>query len=314
MRVHAGHLLGVLLALFVAAATTAAQTPALGPGTHQQTFTHGGRTRTYLLRIPPRYDGRTPVPLVLLFHGGGGTAAQIERYVGFNALADRGGFIGVVPDGISMQWNDGRSDSARLVPLVGAVDDVGFIAALLDQLTERFRIDQQRIYAMGFSNGGFLSNRLGMELSSRFAAIAPVAGSLGQAIAPNLAPQSPVAVLYIHGTRDQNVPYEGGEVVGRSGVAISAARLVDLWVKANGCVTSVRTEQLPDRDPNDGTRVRRDVYGPCRAGTEVLFYTIEGGGHNWPGKPVAVEFGPATKDIDATELIWEFFQRNAKGR
>ncbi len=289
-------LLSALLTLLVAVGPLAAQAPDLGPGTYQQSFTHGGRDRTYILQVPRGYDGRTPIPLVFLFHGGGGNAAGVESRVGFRTLADEGGFIGVVPNGINRQWNDGRSDSARLVQQIGNVDDVGFVAALIDHLAGRFRIDPLRIYATGLSNGGFLSNRLGVELSARLAAIAPVSGTLGRAIAPNFVPQNPVAVLYMHGTSDDIVPYGGGQVDNLGGDVISAAELVNLWVKADGCATPARAEQLP--------RVRRDTYTPCRAGTEVVFYTIEGGGHNWP-QPMGVE---------AIQLIWDFFRAHPKAR
>ncbi len=294
MHYRAASLLGALLALLVAVDPLAARAPDLRPGTYQQSFTHGGRPRTYILHVPRGYDGRTPTPLVFLFHEGLGNAAQTDGLVGFRSLADGGGFIGVVPDGINRQWNDGRSDSPRLVPLIGNIDDVGFVAALIDHLAGRFRVDPLRIYSTGFSNGAFLSNRLGMELSARFAAIAPVSGSLGKAIAPKFAPQNPVAVLYVHGVRDNVVPYNGGEVGNFGGIVISAVELVNLWVKANGCATPARTEQLP--------RVRRDTYAPCRAGTEVVFYTIKDGYHQWPAS------------LNATQLIWEFFRRHPKAR
>ncbi len=294
MHYRSACLLGALLTLLVAVSPLAAQAPDLGPGTYPQSFTHGGRDRTYLLHVPRGYDGRTPTPLVFLFHGGPGSPAGIESRVGFRTLPDEGGFIGVVPEGINGYWNDGGSQP--LVPEIGNVDDVGFVAALTDHLAGRFRIDPLRIYATGLSNGGFLSNRLGVELSARLAAIAPVSGTLGRAIAPNFVPQNPVAVLYMHGTSDDIVPYGGGQVDNLGGDVISAAELVNLWVKADGCATPARAEQLP--------RVRRDTYTPCRAGTEVVFYTIEGGGHNWP-QPMGVE---------AIQLIWDFFRAHPKAR
>ncbi len=293
MHYRSACLLGALLTLLVAVSPLAAQAPDLGPGTYPQSFTHGGRDRTYLLHVPRGYDGRTPTPLVFLFHGGPGSPAGIESRVGFRTLPDEGGFIGVVPEGINGYWNDGGSQP--LVPEIGNVDDVGFVAALIDHLAGRFRIDPLRIYATGFSNGAFLSNRLGMELSARFAAVAPVSGTLGTVVAPNFAPQNPVAVFYMHGTNDVIVPYDQGQVA-IGGVTISAAELVNLWVKANGCATPARTEHLP--------RVRRDTYAPCRAGTEVVFYTIEGGVHDWP----------VNANINTTQLVWEFFRRHPKAR
>jgi polyhydroxybutyrate depolymerase len=295
----------VALAIAVPAPPIHAQSPA-----GSQSMSHGGYTRTYRMHVPAGRDGSAPLPLVLVLHGGGGTGAQIERLTGFNAVADAQGFVVVYPDGVQRQWNDGR-DGERLRARVGGVDDVGFIGALLDHVAGRVRVDPRRVYATGISNGGFMSHRLGMDLSARIAAIAPVAGTLGEAIAARFAPAQPVAVMHLHGTRDAFVKYDGGDVIGRGGVAVSVGRVVDLWVTANGCATPPRTEQLPDRDPADGTRVRRDAYAPCRAGTEVVSYSVEGGGHTWPGRSMP-GLGRTTRDIEGAPLIWEFFARHPK--
>jgi polyhydroxybutyrate depolymerase len=195
----------------------------------------------------------------------------------------------------------------------GDVDDIGFIGALIDHLGGRLRIDSRRVYSTGISNGGFLSHRLGMELSDRLAAIAPVAGTLGENLVSRFAPKDPVAVLHIHGTQDRLVRYEGGEVVARGGVSISARGVAELWAKANGCATPARTEQLADLDPNDGTRIRSDSYVSCRGGATVMLYTIEGGGHTWPGRSTPA-LGASTRDIDGAQAIWDFFERHPKQR
>jgi polyhydroxybutyrate depolymerase len=308
----------VLAAVAVSFAAWATLSPMIArgqdarPGTQTQTLAHGGAMRTYRLRIPPGYDANRAVPLVFVLHGGGGTGAQIERYAGFNAVADARGFVVVYPDGVNRGWNDGRQ-SERVSTRSGHVDDVAFIGALIDQLAGRLRIDPLRIYSTGISNGGFMSHRLGMELSDRIAGIAPVAGTLGENLVPRFAPTHRVAVLHMHGTQDRLVRYEGGEVVAGGGVSISAARVVELWAKANGCATPSRTEHLADRDPNDGTRIRADSYPACRGGADVILYTIEGGGHTWPGRPTP-GLGATTRDIDGAPAIWEFFERHPKQR
>lgn len=286
-----------------------AQTPA--PGTHEQSITHGGLTRTYRLRIPPGYDGTKPAPLVLAFHGGGaqGSAATAERGLGFNPLADKHGFIVAYPNGIDHHWNDGRI-SPRFK---NEQDDVGFVSALIEHLATTLNIDRRRIYATGNSNGGFFTHRLGWELADKLAAIAPGASTMGENMVARFAPKQPISVLYLHGTKDPAVPFDGGEVIGKGGLVIPAPKMAGMWAKANGCPAKPKVEQLPDKDPNDGTTVRRETYAPCKNGTEVVFYVIEGHGHNWPGRaannPAA---GPSTKEIKAAEVVWEFFAKHPK--
>lgn len=277
------------------------------PGTYEEKLEHGGRTRTYRLHIPPGYDGSKPVPLVLAFHGGGGSSQNAETGYGFNPLSDQHGFLVVYPDGIAHYWHDGRISPRFQV--VAEVDDVGFLRTLLDKLSNKYRIDPERIYATGNSNGGFISQRLGWELSDRLAAIAPSAGTLGQEIAPSFAPRQPVHVLHIHGTKDASVPYEGGMVINQGGLAISVAEMMRLWVKANGCKEKPLVEYLPKSDAKDPTRVRKETYAPGPKGAEVVLLAIEGHGHNWPGRGKA-----GTRQLNAAEVVWDFFVKHPKVR
>src|SRR4051794_12872318 len=250
-----------------------------GPGTHELSIEHGHLTRTYRLHIPPSYDGSRPVPLVLAFHGGGGTSVNAERGFGFNPLSDRHGFLAVYPQGVENHWNDGRTGPR--FPKATEIDDVGFMRSLIDRLAKAYRIDPRRIYATGMSNDGFFSHRLGWELSDVLAAIGPAAGTLDPDVAAKFAPEHPVHVLHMHGTKDRAVPFEGGEVVAKGGQCISVARMIALWVKADGCKESPKVESLPEKDADDGTKVRRETYEPGELGAEVILYTIEGQGHNW---------------------------------
>jgi polyhydroxybutyrate depolymerase len=288
------------------------------PGTHERTLAHGGTNRIYRIRIPPGYDGSKAVPLVLAFHGGEGSAQVAEQGLGFNPLADRHGFIVVYPQGLpnpgkGFGWNDGRK-SPRF-PGRERVDDVGFIRALIAALRVEFNVDARRIFATGNSNGGFLTQRLGWELGDVLAAIAPGAGTLGVEFEREFAPRHPVHVLHVHGTADPAVPFNGGEVIGRGGQCLGAEKMVALWVKANGCATPGKTETLPKRT-DDPTKVIRTTYAAGERGAEVVFYRIEGHGHNWPGRggrgaanPLA---GPSTREFDAAESVWQFFATHPK--
>jgi polyhydroxybutyrate depolymerase len=255
-----------------------------------------GRQRTYRVHVPAAYDGSKPVPLVIGFHGGGGTSQTAERGLGMNPLSDRHGFLAVYPQGLENHWNDGRV-GARF-PNTNRNDDVGFVRALVEDVCRNWKIDRRRIYSIGNSNGGFIGNRLAWEASDIFAAISAGAGTIGQNVEERFAPKGPVAILEFHGTKDNMVPFEGGEVGDRGGTAISARRMTELWVHANGCPMKAKVEEIP------GAKVTRETYAPCRAGADVEFYIVHGGGHGWPNAK--------TVGIDAAEISWEFFARHAK--
>lgn len=304
--------------LFVAALVgtlQAGRAQDLKSGTHEKQFEHGDLSRTYRIRIPPAYDGSKAVPLVLAFHGGGqrGLAITAERGFGFNPLADKHGFIAVYPEGVEHHWNDGR-ESPRF-PNATKIDDVGFIRDLIDHLERTYKIDPDRIYATGASNGGFISHRLGWELSEKLAAIAPVAGTFGKAMASKFAPQHPLHVLHIHGTKDAAVPFDGGTVIGQGGLVISVAETVGLWVQVNGCIEKPVVDYLPKKDDGDPTKVRRESFAAGDKGAEVVLLAIEGHGHNWPGRPAIGNLaGPGTKQLNAEEVIWDFFRAHPKLR
>lgn len=275
----------------------------------------GGRTRSYVLHVPARLPAEKPAPLVLVFHGGSGTGAGMERLTGFSALADREGFLVAYPDGVGRNWNDGRGiESARAQR--EDVDDVGFVAALIDAIGRRHPVDPHRVYATGISNGGVFSHYLGARLASRIAAIAPVVGGIAEPFRPAFAPAAPVAVLILQGTADPLVPYAGGGVLqGRRGRIISTDEAVRLWVEADSAARDATVEDMPDRDPADGCTARRFVHAGGRGGTEVVLVRLEGGGHTWPGGPQYLPsslIGRVCRDFDATALIWEFFRGHPK--
>ncbi len=276
------------------------------------TLRHGGLVRTYRVHLPPSYDAGKRWPVVLALHGGGATGRGTERLTHLGEIADRHGFIVVYPDGIRRGWADGRGGTGAER---AGVDDVGFLAALIDKLAGEYSIDPARVYATGISNGGFMSQRLACELSARIAAIAVVAATIGESLAGRCKPLRPVPVLMIHGTEDPLVPWAGGKVkVGAGGRILSVNASIRKWASLDGCAATPTV--TPSRKPStDGTRVRREVYGGCTDGAEVVLYAIEGGGHTWPGglQYFPERFiGKTSRDIDAGEVIWEFFARHLK--
>ncbi len=249
------------------------------------------------------------LPLLFAFHGGGGDGEGMAKLTHLSDIADERGFVVAYPDGIDKNWNDGRPE------VNPGVDDVGFISALIDELTNAYNIDSSRIYSTGISNGGMFSSRLACELADRIAAVAPVAALMGERLSQACSPSRPVPVMMIMGTDDPLVPWEGGKIeAGRidRGYVLSAADSVSFWVEANGCSQNPVTDYLADVDPGDGTRVRRESYGGGRDGSEVVLLAVEGGGHTWPGgvqyRRVQV-IGMTSRDIDAGEVIWDFLAR-----
>ena len=292
--------------------------PSSAQNSRKDSISVGGLERTYSIYIPSSYEPTKPIPTLFLFLGGGGTGQLIETLTlsRFNRIADREGFIVLYPDGIEKHWNDGRGVQAFRAHREN-IDDVGFISALIDHLIRTFNVDAVRIYAAGISNGGQFSQRLACELSDRVAAIGVVATQMPEHLTSSCAPKRPVSLLMICGTEDPIVPWEGGEIGFRSGQkfgrVLSVSESIRFWTTKNRCPSSPMITYEPDRDPKDGTRIHRAIYGPCSQETEVVLYTVEGGGHTWPGGyqylPSGI-IGRTSRDIDANEVIWDFFKRH----
>lgn len=285
------------------------------PGAAQHTVLSGGRARTYRLHAPPGLLKARPVPLVLVFHGGGGDGEGAASLTGFDALADREGFLVAYPDGIGKHWNDGR-ENADFETYRQRVDDVAFVGATIDAISRDHAVDPHRVFATGFSNGGIFSHSLGARLSARIAAIAPVSGGIAEPFRPRFRPERPVSVLIIHGTDDPLVPFHGGGVArGDHGRVVDTADAVRLWVAADGASSPPVEDELADSDPADGCRVSRSRWSGGRGGTEVVLYTVNGGGHTWPGgaqyAPRLV-VGRVCRDFDATRTVWEFFRSHPR--
>lgn len=266
----------------------------------------GGIDRTYTLHAPPG----DPVGLVLSLHGGGGTGKGQEGLTDFDAVADAHNLLVVYPDGYDKSWADGRGASPADRR---HVDDVGFLVALTGKLQSDYHIAAGHVFVTGMSNGGFMTNRLACERADLFAAIAPVAGTLGAGVACNAS--RPVSVWAAHGTADPLVPFRGGNVRGRGGVSrsVSASSMMDKWRSVDGCPGDPSVQVLPD--VGDGTVVRRFASAACAASSEVVFYQVDRGGHTWPGGkqylPRAV-IGPTTRALDASEAIAQFFLAHAR--
>ena len=282
-------------------------------GTERVELSSGGEERWYDRVVPSGYEG-SPRPLVIDLHGylsGAETQAAIS---GFGALAEREGFVLATPQGNSdlPYWN--------ATPEPDLPDDVGFVADVIDDVSATVCIDPDRVYVDGFSNGAFLASLVACELSDRVAAVAAVAGLL---VPDGCEPDGPVPVLAIHGTDDQYVPVDGGpgpaladldwSVDSRhafDGLAFAdVAETAATWAELDGC------DPAPTRT-DVSAAVASEAYGDCAGGAAVDLYVVDGGGHTWPSSAFshasAAILGPTTDDIDATELIWSFFEEHPR--
>jgi polyhydroxybutyrate depolymerase len=267
----------------------------------------GGLSRSYVVHAPKGHDPTMSLPVVLALHGATMNGPMMAWFSGLNRKSDEAGFLAVYPNGTGSHsqfyWNGGSGPAAQ-----ANVDDVAFLAALLDDLGRAYPVDPKRVYATGMSNGAMMAYRLAAELSGRIAAVAPVSGTMTTEIGQ---PHSPVSVLHFHGTADEYIPFTGGR--GSRSIFGTDYRPVEdtirAWVKANGCSETPTTDVLAGG--GDGLRVTRRAYGPGRDGSEVVLVVIECGGHTWPGKkPTAAVLGRSTLSISANDLMWEFFRRH----
>ena len=278
---------------------------------HRQKLMHDGIERSYVVREPRQLQAyKDPIPLVLVLHGGGGNADSAARITGFSSKADKDGFIVVYPEGTSrirgklQTWN---ADHCCGYAMKKNVDDVGFISALIDRIVSDYPVDPLRIYATGMSNGGMMTHKIGIMLSRRIAAIAPVVATV---FGDEVRPAHPVPALMLNGMLDKSVPVAGGPPGGRfrnawDGKPTQPARQqAEFWAEVNGCAGGAEQD---DRGPLVFLRYR------CPAGRAVEIYLIKDNGHAWPGGKRGSPRGdkPSTA-LNGTEVIWKFFKMHKR--
>lgn len=257
----------------------------------------GGLQRSYVLHVPPG----PPRGLVINLHGAGMNGGQQAGVTGYDAVADQYGFVVAYPDGIDTTWADGRGAS---LPDRQGVDDVGFLATLIEQLSRTYQIPPGRVFVTGMSAGAFMANRLVCERADLVTAIAPVAGTMGAGLP--CAPSRPVSVMAVHGTADPVVPFTGGTMMGRGGASdiVSAPALAERWREINRCPGPLVN------DPASSGEIQQMAATGCAGGTEVVLVQINGGGHTWPAGRFSLPpdvVGPTSFAVDASGATAQFF-------
>ncbi len=287
-----------------------------------------GLSRTYEYYIPDSL-GFLPCPLVILLHGGGVHTEDMTGESGFKApykvwmaVADTEKFIVVYPQGANgaydkPAWNDCRGD-AIVNP---DVNDVKFIDTLITRFNDSYNIDTNRIYVSGTSNGGLMTLRLAVELSNRLAAVAPVVAAM-PAESECGSPTNPLSVLFMNGTADSHLPYEGGTVSNPPnpdhGTVLSAEESVAYWVEHNKTDTIPIITNFPDINTEDDSHVIRYEFRNGTDGAEVVLYKVIGGGHAEPSIQeqysalFELMFGKQNHDIEMAHEIWAFFKSKTR--
>ena len=263
-------------------------------------FVSSGQTREYLLYVPRSYDRTKPTPLVISMHGAAGWPAQQMNISGWNRLAESEGLIVVYPSGMSGSgprvWRGGLES--------GLTPDVTFISDLIGTLEVAYNIDPARIYANGVSNGAGMAFVLSCTLSDQIAAFGLVAAAHTTEWGL-CTDQRPVPMITFHGTADRLTPYNGGGSVVAPRPFPNIPGFTANWARRNRC----------DADPVEAVvaaNVTRREYANCADEAGVVFYTVRGGGHTWPGGGPLPEWlvGPNNREIDATSVMWEFFREH----
>ncbi|WP_335221433.1 extracellular catalytic domain type 1 short-chain-length polyhydroxyalkanoate depolymerase [Nostoc sp.] len=265
-----------------------------------------GELRTYYIYTPKSYNPKHAMSLVLVFHGDRGSGNSIAQVTRFNNLAEAFGFIAVYPNGLDHQW----SFTGHLRK---KIDDISFVAALIEHIERIRNINSRKIYATGFSQGGILTQALACKLPNKIAAFASVAGSLTARFVPSCHPSTSVSMMMINGTKDLNVHYNGDRMSQKEAL-VSIPETANFWRRHDQCTSSSEFQKLTGTKSSNRLRVKILRYSGCRNRSEVLQLAVVNGGHFWPGgastdtklNKLNIQLG-----FDASQTIWKFFQRHS---
>jgi polyhydroxybutyrate depolymerase len=303
--------LAVALLLYLAACHSRTVSPPLqwSAGTSDREVRVDGDTRSYIVHLPAatrrnRIGVAVSYPLVLVLHGSGADGETVQSQSGMDHLADSLHFIVAYPNGTTAlfgfgsDWNAGKccGNAAR-----SNVDDLAFLRGAVDDIAKHVAVDRRRVYVAGFSDGGRMAYRVACDAASMVAAIGVVAGSV---VDDSCAPSRPVPVIVFHGTADSEVPFAATPEATTAGPLLPAAAppSVRFWATTDGCQRSTARRESP--------HVTRIQFNAC-TGADVVFYSIDGGGHAWPGGRRDGDDGvQPTTELNASATMLRFFFRH----
>lgn len=268
--------------------------------------TQSGIARSFRYYVPSSYSPDTPMPLVIALHGRPDNSIGISQITEFSIFAEENDFIAVYPDGVNQQgW-------AVVNP---AIDDLNFFDAMLDDLIQDLNVDESRIYMTGFSNGGFMTQRVACSAPERFAAFAVVGATLFPEYEVFCGDSDAAPFIFIHGTSDLSVPWEGDIIQNPDGSFFASYPIqatVAFWAERNSCDQVSEVEIIEPQGDNPQSRVVIHTFQGCADETPLFLYEIENGGHNWPGVPGVISSqiaGEVNTDVHASQVIWDFLSQ-----
>jgi polyhydroxybutyrate depolymerase len=302
---------GISLLFLVACSGPPSEIP---PGPMEVQFGHDNYIRDVTFHIPKKLRKRRR-SLVVCLHDGGSNPEEMARVTrrSFNRLAEEDNFIVAYPRALNGYWNDGRQDSISLSHYRN-IDDVGFISKVIDFAADSFKIEEERVYVTGFSEGGLMTFRLACELTVKIDAFAVVAASFSLDQIVECTPDTTISFMMINGTRDPILPFDGGQMMieGReAGSVLSAEEAINYWLLENGCTEKSVTRDVPNTDTFDETRSERTTWDNCKNKNKIVLIEVINGGHTWPGGRQFTNekiVGKTSQDFDTAELIWKFFK------
>ena len=256
--------------------------------TNAQTIVHDGMNREYILYVPNSYDGTSSIPLLLNFHGFGGSASQFMQEADMRSLAEADTFILVYPQGScldgSSHWNPCPTGGDNK----STADDVGFVEAMISEISSQYNLDMERIYAAGYSNGGMMAYGLANYKSDLIAAVASVSGTMLNCTGPT---SHPMPVVHLHGTSDAVVSYNG------SNDWNSVQSTLDYWTSFNNTISTPTI----NTDNTGGMTIEHYSFEQGDNSVSVEHYKYIGGDHVW--------FNETYQDQNASELVWNFMSK-----
>lgn len=271
-----------------------------------------GMKRKYRFYIPSGIAETKSYPLVIVLHGAFSNGKDMDKLTGFSNIAEREKFFLAYPEGIGIfgyfqHWNAGFCCGKALKD---DIDDVGFVKSVYEDITSILSIDPTRVYLVGYSNGGMLAHRFACEQTHLLAAMSVISASAG-GTSPETPgkkwqmprPETTLPVIFLHGTDDMSVPYEGGRsrLKNRENTYWSVEKSAGFWVENNNCNSQPFSDEI-------NNRVARKTWKECNGKETVVLYTLKGWPHQWPGKchTAILPDNDPMKSFDGVEIIWRF--------
>jgi polyhydroxybutyrate depolymerase len=295
-------------------ASCAGPPPEIPPGPREVQIGHDNYIRNVTFHIPKKLRKRNR-SLVLCLHDGGESPESMARMTrrNFNKLAEKNNFIVGYPEALNEYWNDAREDSVSLSHY-DEIDDVGFIEKVMDYAIDSFKIDIDKIYIAGFSEGGLMAFRLACEIPQKIHGFAMVAATMPLDQIVECTPDTTASFIMINGTRDPVLPYEGGQLIiedQEMGSMLAAEEAMNYWLEENECTDRSSNKEMANRDTFDETRSERVLYDDCKNKNKLMLIRVVNGGHSWPGGRQyqnEKSVGKVAQDFDAADVIWKFFK------